>query len=114
MNLSNPAAGAYTVVVQGWGVAGFSPFKLHTWLLGSADAGILLVDGVAPVTVDDERVARKLGDELVRDLFALLDERDHLDDPRAGTFGKRDLKHITGTKRASGAAPSAATGGSWL
>ncbi len=35
VSLTNPAAGAYTVVVQGWGVAGSSPFKLHTWLLGT-------------------------------------------------------------------------------
>jgi hypothetical protein len=39
VNLTNPAADTYIVVVQGWGVAGSSPFKLHTWLLGSADAG---------------------------------------------------------------------------
>ena len=35
VNLLNPAAGTYTVVVQGWGVNGSSPFKLHTWLLDS-------------------------------------------------------------------------------
>ena len=35
VNLLNPAAGTYTVVVQGWGVVGSTPFKLHTWLLGS-------------------------------------------------------------------------------
>ena len=48
VNLLNPAAGNYTVVVQGWGVAGSSPFKLHTWLLGSADAGNMTV--VAPAS----------------------------------------------------------------
>jgi subtilisin family serine protease len=48
VNVSSPAAGAYTVVVQGWGVAGSSPFKLHTWLLGSADAGNMTVS--APAT----------------------------------------------------------------
>jgi subtilisin family serine protease len=43
VNLLNPAADNYTVVVQGWGVAGSSPFKLHTWLLGSVDAGNMTV-----------------------------------------------------------------------
>ena len=47
VNLSNPAAGNYTVVVQGWGVAGASPFKLHTWLLGSAAAGNMTVSAPA-------------------------------------------------------------------
>ena len=35
-----------TVVVQGWGVPGSSPFKLHQWLLGTANAGNMTV--VAP------------------------------------------------------------------
>jgi subtilisin family serine protease len=48
VNLLNPAADSYTVVVQGWGVAGSSPFKLHTWLLDSADAGNMTV--TAPAT----------------------------------------------------------------
>jgi subtilisin family serine protease len=43
VNLLNPAAGDYTVVVQGWGVDGTSPYKLHTWLLGSAAAGTMTV-----------------------------------------------------------------------
>jgi hypothetical protein len=47
VNLVDPAAGAYTVVVQGWGVAGSSPFKLHTWLLGTADAGNMTVSAPA-------------------------------------------------------------------
>ncbi|MGE5339424.1 MAG: S8 family peptidase, partial [Gemmatimonadota bacterium] len=34
VNLLNPTAATYTVVVQGYSVAGSSPFKLHTWLLG--------------------------------------------------------------------------------
>lgn len=51
VNLSNPAAGSYTVVVQGWGVVGSSPFKLHTWLLGSADAGNMTVTAPAAATV---------------------------------------------------------------
>src|SRR5215207_1136716 len=38
VNLVNPVAATnYTVVVQGWGVPGSSPFKLHTWLLDSAN-----------------------------------------------------------------------------
>lgn len=47
VNLLNPAADTYTVVVQGWGVNGTSPFKLHTWLLGSADAGNMTVTAPA-------------------------------------------------------------------
>ena len=43
VNLLNPGAATYTVVVQGWGVVGATPFKLHTWLLGSADAGNMTV-----------------------------------------------------------------------
>jgi hypothetical protein len=37
----------YTVVVQGWGVVGSSPFKLHTWLLGTAAAGNMTVSAPA-------------------------------------------------------------------
>jgi hypothetical protein len=48
VNLLSPAAGTYTVVVQGWGVVGSTPFKLHTWLLGSAAAGNMTV--TAPAT----------------------------------------------------------------
>ena len=43
VNLSNPSAGNYTVVVQGWGVDGSSPFELYTWLLGSSAAGNMIV-----------------------------------------------------------------------
>jgi len=50
VNLLNPAAGNYTVVVQGWGVVGSSPFKLHTWVLGSADAGNMTVAAPASAT----------------------------------------------------------------
>ncbi len=39
-----------TVVVQGWGVVGSTPFKLHTWLLGSADAGNMTVSAPASAT----------------------------------------------------------------
>ena len=51
VNLLNPAAGNYMVVVQGWGVVGSSPFKLHTWLLGSADAGNMTVTAPAAATI---------------------------------------------------------------
>jgi hypothetical protein len=48
VNLLNPAAGTYTVYVHGWGLpAGSSAFKLHTWLLGSADAGNMTVSAPA-------------------------------------------------------------------
>ena len=46
-----PAAATYTVVVQGWGVAGSTPFKLHTWLLGSSAAGNMAVTAPATATV---------------------------------------------------------------
>jgi hypothetical protein len=51
VNLLNPTAGNYTVVVQGWGVAGTSPFRLHTWLLGTADAGNMTVAAPAGATL---------------------------------------------------------------
>ncbi|MBK9675333.1 MAG: hypothetical protein IPO82_08890 [Betaproteobacteria bacterium] len=50
VNLLNPAAGSYTVVVQGWGVVGSSPFTLHTWLLDSAAAGNMMVSAPASAT----------------------------------------------------------------
>jgi hypothetical protein len=51
VNLTNPAAGNYTVVVQGWGVVGSSPFKLHTWVLGSTAAGNMTVTAPATAVV---------------------------------------------------------------
>ncbi|HYR00862.1 MAG TPA: hypothetical protein VET86_12510, partial [Casimicrobiaceae bacterium] len=51
VNLVNPPADTYTVVVQGWGVVVSSPFKLHTWLLGSADAGNMTVSAPAAATI---------------------------------------------------------------
>lgn len=51
VNLLGPAPGSYTVVVQGWGVAGSSPFKLHTWLLDSAAAGNMAVSAPAAATI---------------------------------------------------------------
>ena len=51
VSLEGPPAGAYTVVVQGWGVVGSTPFKLHTWLLGSAPAGNMSVTAPAAATI---------------------------------------------------------------
>ena len=51
VNLVGPAAGNYTVVVQGWGVVGSSPFKLHTWLLGSTAAGNMTVGAPGAATI---------------------------------------------------------------
>jgi hypothetical protein len=51
VNLLNPAAGDYTVVVQGWGVVGETPFKLHTWLLGSTAAGNMTVTAPAAAVI---------------------------------------------------------------
>jgi subtilisin family serine protease len=51
VNLLNPAAGNYTVVVQGWGVNGTSPFKLYTWLLGSVAAGNMSVTAPAAAVI---------------------------------------------------------------
>jgi subtilisin family serine protease len=48
VNLVNPTAGTYTVFVHGWGLpAGASPFKLHAWVLGTADAGNMTVTAPA-------------------------------------------------------------------
>lgn len=47
VSLVDPAPGSYTVVVQGWSVAGTTLFKLHTWLLGSAPAGNMTVTAPA-------------------------------------------------------------------
>jgi hypothetical protein len=51
VNLLNPAADTYTVVVQGWGVPGSSPFKLHTWLLSSASAGNMTISAPGTATI---------------------------------------------------------------
>ena len=53
VNLLNPAADTYTVVVQGWGVVGSSPFKLHTWLLDSTAAGNMAVDAPTSATIGE-------------------------------------------------------------
>jgi hypothetical protein len=39
VNLTNPAAGNYTVFVHGWGVPGTANFRLFSWLLGTSSAG---------------------------------------------------------------------------
>jgi hypothetical protein len=51
VNLVNPTPGTYTVVVQGWGVAGSSPFRLHAWLLDSTDAGNMTVTAPGSATL---------------------------------------------------------------
>jgi subtilisin family serine protease len=51
VNLLNPAAGTYTVVVHGWGVPGTSPFALHTWVLGTASAGNMSVTAPATASI---------------------------------------------------------------
>jgi hypothetical protein len=52
VNLVNPAADSYTVYIHGWGLtANPSPFILHTWLLGSADAGNMTVSAPATATL---------------------------------------------------------------
>jgi hypothetical protein len=42
---------ALTVVVQGWGVAGSSPFKLHSWYLGTTSTGNMTVTAPATATI---------------------------------------------------------------
>jgi hypothetical protein len=51
VNLVNPGADTYTVVVHGWGVAGSTPFKLHTWVLGSTAAGNMTVAAPSSATI---------------------------------------------------------------
>ena len=51
VNLVNPSAGAYTVVVQGWGTDGpDAQYTLFTWLLGSAAAGNMTVNAPTSAT----------------------------------------------------------------
>ena len=50
VNLVDPEAGTYTVVVHGWGVVGSTPFTLHHWLLGSASAGNMTVTAPTSAT----------------------------------------------------------------
>ena len=48
VNLLNPAAGTYTVLVDGYATANPSTFTLFAWVLGTADAGNMTV--TAPAT----------------------------------------------------------------
>jgi hypothetical protein len=50
VNLVDPTAATYTVVVQGWGVVSSSPFRLHTWLLDNTSAGNMTVSAPASAT----------------------------------------------------------------
>jgi spore maturation protein SpmB len=51
VNLLNPAAGDYTVVVQGWGTDGpDAQFTLFKWLLGSVAAGNMTVTAPTSAT----------------------------------------------------------------
>ena len=52
INLSNPAAGAYTLVVQGWGTDGpDANYTLFYWLLDATDAGNMTVSAPAAATL---------------------------------------------------------------
>jgi subtilisin family serine protease len=51
VNLLNPVAATYTVVIHGWEVPGSSPFKLHTWVLGSTAAGNMTVSAPSSATI---------------------------------------------------------------
>ena len=52
VNLLNPAAGTYTVVVQGWGTDGpDAKYTLFHWLLGSTAAGNMTVAAPASATL---------------------------------------------------------------
>jgi len=46
----NPVAADYTVYVHGFAVNGTTPFKLHSWLLGSTAAGDMAVTAPAAAT----------------------------------------------------------------
>ena len=52
VNLVNPAAGNYTVLVHGWeAVGGSSNFTLYQWLLGSANAGNMAITAPTTATI---------------------------------------------------------------
>jgi subtilisin family serine protease len=52
-SFASPSAApiALTVVVQGWGVVGSTPFKLHTWYLDTVNAGNMTVTAPAAATI---------------------------------------------------------------
>jgi hypothetical protein len=54
VNLVDPLAATYTVVVHGWGVAGSSPFKLHSWVLGNTAAGNMAVTAPANAVLGEK------------------------------------------------------------
>lgn len=57
VNLVNPPAGQYVMFVHGWGVVSGStptPFTLHSWLLGSDDAGNLTVTAPTSASTGDK------------------------------------------------------------
>jgi hypothetical protein len=51
VNLINPTAGTYTVVVDGYATADPSTFKLFTWVLGSTAAGNMTVTAPSSATM---------------------------------------------------------------
>jgi hypothetical protein len=51
VNLLNPTAATYTIVVDGFATANPSNFTLFTWVLGSTDAGNMTVSAPASATV---------------------------------------------------------------
>ena len=51
MNLVNPVAGTYYLVVDGYATANPSTFNAYIWRLGSADAGNMTVTAPATATL---------------------------------------------------------------
>jgi hypothetical protein len=51
VNLLNPTAATYTVWVHGFAVPGSASFTLFTWVLGSADAGNMVVSAPSAATL---------------------------------------------------------------
>jgi subtilisin family serine protease len=51
INVLNPVAGNWTVVVHGWGVPGSSPYVLNSWVLPSTAAGNMTVTAPASATL---------------------------------------------------------------
>jgi hypothetical protein len=51
VNLVDPPDATYTVWVHGWGVPGTADFTLFTWVLGTADAGNMIVSAPSTATL---------------------------------------------------------------
>jgi len=51
VSIVNPAAGIYTVVVEGYATANPSTFTLFSWVLGAADAGNMTITAPASATL---------------------------------------------------------------